>query len=160
MSGSLAAANVYRFSSKEWDGNSGLYYYLYRFYDPNLQRWLNRDPLGEFGFQTLSIRESFLPPPLLLNGTLIVNNLYCLVQDAPINDFDPDGRVGLTTPIKVVQCLYQANKWEKDCKKKLPKPSDYDCEHQADYFDAYNDALKKCVDGMQKVFKTCLKAAY
>ncbi|HEY5909953.1 MAG TPA: RHS repeat-associated core domain-containing protein [Verrucomicrobiae bacterium] len=48
-SGSLAAANLYRFSSKEIHVNSGLYYYLYRFYDPNTQRWLNRDPLGEGG---------------------------------------------------------------------------------------------------------------
>ena len=26
-----------------------LKYYLYRYYDPNLQRWPNRDPLGESG---------------------------------------------------------------------------------------------------------------
>lgn len=49
MSGSLADANVYRFSSKEWNPNAGLYYYLYRFYDPNLQRWPNRDPIEEKG---------------------------------------------------------------------------------------------------------------
>ncbi len=48
-SGSLSAANVYRFSSKEIHVNSGMYYYLYRFYDPNLQRWLNRDPIYEGG---------------------------------------------------------------------------------------------------------------
>src|SRR5579875_3248268 len=50
-SGPLAGANKYRFSSQEWDSPAGLYYYLYRFYDPNLQRWLNRDPLGEKGFE-------------------------------------------------------------------------------------------------------------
>ena len=49
MTGPLAAANRYRFSSKEWNDNDGLYYYGYRFYDPNLQRWLNRDPIGECG---------------------------------------------------------------------------------------------------------------
>jgi RHS repeat-associated protein len=49
QSGYLAAANTYRFSSKEWNANSGLYYYLCRFYDPNLQRWVNEDPIGEFG---------------------------------------------------------------------------------------------------------------
>jgi len=49
MSGLLASANKYRFSSKEWNDNAGLYYYLYRFYDPNLQRWPNRDPMGELG---------------------------------------------------------------------------------------------------------------
>jgi RHS repeat-associated protein len=49
MSGPLAEANVYRFSSKEWCANAGLYYYGFRYYEPNLQRWLNRDPLGEEG---------------------------------------------------------------------------------------------------------------
>src|SRR5206468_2801246 len=29
MNGPLADANVYRFSSKEWDGNSDFFYYLY-----------------------------------------------------------------------------------------------------------------------------------
>jgi len=48
-SGSLASANVYRFSSKEIHVASGMYYYGYRFYDPNLQRWLNRDPIQELG---------------------------------------------------------------------------------------------------------------
>ena len=47
MSGPLAEANTYRFSSKEWNGNAGLYYYGFRFYEPNVQRWLNRDPLGD-----------------------------------------------------------------------------------------------------------------
>jgi RHS repeat-associated protein len=48
-SGTLADANLYRFSSKEFHVNSGLYYYLYRFYDPNTQRWINRDPIEEKG---------------------------------------------------------------------------------------------------------------
>ena len=49
QSGSLADANVYRFSSKEIHVNSGMYYYGYRFYDPYLQRWINRDPIAEEG---------------------------------------------------------------------------------------------------------------
>jgi RHS repeat-associated protein len=48
--GPLADANVYRFSSKEWHEKSGLVYYLYRYYEPNLQRWLNRDPIVELGW--------------------------------------------------------------------------------------------------------------
>ena len=51
-SGTLASANVYRFSSKEYINNAG-YYYLYRFYDPYLQRWLNRDPIAEWGHRDL-----------------------------------------------------------------------------------------------------------
>jgi RHS repeat-associated protein len=62
--GPLADANVYRFSSKEFHANSGLYYYGFRFYDPNLQRWINRDPIGEvgginlYGFLLLDQRQS------------------------------------------------------------------------------------------------------
>jgi RHS repeat-associated protein len=48
-SGTLASANVYRFSSKEVMTQSGLYYFGYRFYDPLTQRWVNRDPIGESG---------------------------------------------------------------------------------------------------------------
>jgi RHS repeat-associated protein len=46
QSGALAAVNFYRFSSKEAHPTSGTYYFGRRFYDPNLQRWANRDPLG------------------------------------------------------------------------------------------------------------------
>jgi len=48
-SGPLATANKYRFSSKKFDNRSGLYYYGFRFYDPNLQKWLNRDRIEELG---------------------------------------------------------------------------------------------------------------
>ena len=67
--GTLAAANTYRYSSKEIDLKSGLYYYGYRYYQPNLQRWLNRDPIAEAG------------------GI----NLYDYVQNDPVNLIDPLG---------------------------------------------------------------------
>jgi RHS repeat-associated protein len=47
--GPLADANVYRFSSKMWNASIDGYYYGRRFYSPNLQRWLNKDPIGEEG---------------------------------------------------------------------------------------------------------------
>jgi len=60
---------VYRFSSKEAHLNSGLVYYLLRYYDPNLQRWLTQDPIGE-------------------NGGA---NLYRFVGNNTVNLFDPYG---------------------------------------------------------------------
>jgi RHS repeat-associated protein len=75
-SGVLADANLYRFSSKEAHLNSGLVYYLYRYYDPNLQRWPNRDPIGEAG------------------GI----NLYRCVANNPICFVDSDGRSVLVLP--------------------------------------------------------------
>ena len=49
VAGAAAEANFYRFSGKEWHEQSGLVYYLYRYYAPSLQRWVNRDPLEEEG---------------------------------------------------------------------------------------------------------------
>src|SRR6266511_1957472 len=49
IAGPEASINRYRFSSKPIHEASGMYDYLYRWYVPELQRWLNRDPLGEFG---------------------------------------------------------------------------------------------------------------
>jgi RHS repeat-associated protein len=63
--------NRYRFSSKELVTGGNLYYYGYRFYDPNLQRWPNRDPIGE-------------------NGGI---NLYGFVRNRPVNAIDADGLV-------------------------------------------------------------------
>jgi RHS repeat-associated protein len=82
--GSLADANSYRFSSKEWNQNSGLYYYLYRLYDGNLQRWLNRDPINEFGFKSETRRNSF-------SSTREGESLYCFIQNSPLEFIDPDG---------------------------------------------------------------------
>lgn len=58
-SGLLANANLYQFSSKEKHLNSGLIYYLYRYYDSDLQRWPNRDPFGELGFELLGKRPKW-----------------------------------------------------------------------------------------------------
>jgi len=47
--GPYADVNIYRYSSREFHPLSGLYYYGGRFYDPNLQRFVNKDPLGVLG---------------------------------------------------------------------------------------------------------------
>jgi RHS repeat-associated protein len=54
---------------KEWNDGPGLYYYGFRFYDPNLQRWLNRDPIQERGGY----------------------NQFAIVANSPVNSFDAYG---------------------------------------------------------------------
>jgi RHS repeat-associated protein len=39
----------FKFSSKELDRATGFYYYGYRFYAPQWQRWVNKDPIVELG---------------------------------------------------------------------------------------------------------------
>lgn len=71
-SGPLADANTLRYSGKEWHRSSGLLHFGRRDYDPNLQRWLTQDPIGEAG------------------GI----NLYGFVGNNPINYVDPHGLLG------------------------------------------------------------------
>ena len=67
--GALAAANPMQFSSMPRAPASGLSLYPFRAYDPALQRWLSRDPLGEAG------------------GI----NLYGFVGNSALNAVDPFG---------------------------------------------------------------------
>jgi RHS repeat-associated protein len=66
---SSAYGNTILHSGKYFDHEVGLYYFGYRYYDPEAHRWLNRDPLGEAG------------------GV----NLYQYCSANPVDLIDPDG---------------------------------------------------------------------
>ena len=48
-SGTIPNRFVFRFSSEYHDSETNLVYYNYRYYSPELGRWLSRDPIGENG---------------------------------------------------------------------------------------------------------------
>jgi RHS repeat-associated protein len=47
--GSMADEFTYKFSTKPMDAETGLSYYQYRYYSPELGRWLSRDPINQMG---------------------------------------------------------------------------------------------------------------
>ena len=65
-SGAYASKNRWRMSTKPFDAETGFGYWGYRYYDAGLGRWLNRDPIGEYG------------------GT----NIYACVNNAPTERWD------------------------------------------------------------------------
>jgi RHS repeat-associated protein len=70
-SGPMADAFNFWFSTKYLHHETGFYYYGYRFYSPELMRWLNRDPIGEDGG----------------------DNVYGFTGNNPVTDFDVLGLV-------------------------------------------------------------------
>jgi len=131
QSGPLAAANLYRFSSKEFHVSSGLVYYLYRFYDPNFQRWPNRDPLGDDGSLVYAIDrieprlearsaaerammvQQFGDP---LSAITQVNlNLSLFVANNPMANVDPRGLDWLSCMANCVQAHDPVNNLGKAC---------------------------------------------
>ncbi len=69
----------YRFSTKFFDHETGLYYYGRRFYDPIWGRWINRDPIEE-------------------QGGL---NLYVFVANNPVNAWDVFGLAEAATLYRI-----------------------------------------------------------
>ena len=94
-SGAYADANPFRFSSEFHDNETGLVYYNYRYYSPDLGRWTRRDPIEEQG------------------GV----NLYGMVGNAPVNKSDYFGLYGEWAYYKhdiSERFMYTVELWDKD----------------------------------------------
>ncbi|WP_302575434.1 RHS repeat-associated core domain-containing protein, partial [uncultured Duncaniella sp.] len=62
----------YLFNAKEFDEETGMYYYGARYYDPRLSLWMSTDPLQETA-------QRFSP--------------YAYAANNPVNAIDPDGNI-------------------------------------------------------------------
>jgi RHS repeat-associated protein len=91
-----------RFSSKPWvahngSNTDGLHYYGYRFYDPLTQRWINRDPLAEPGFEVARRGRAKHAG----DGP----NLYAFVRNDPIDRTDFLGLYGSSIDNAIRTCM-------------------------------------------------------
>ncbi|MCX7001703.1 MAG: RHS repeat-associated core domain-containing protein [bacterium] len=46
LTDSPSTLSSFRFSGKEWDADAQLYYFGFRWYDPDTGTWTTKDPLG------------------------------------------------------------------------------------------------------------------
>jgi RHS repeat-associated protein len=68
-----------------------LVYYLYRYYDPHLQRWPNRDPIGESGFELLRFRSSKMLRAIRTLEKMGGLNLYAFLRNGSTDTYDSRG---------------------------------------------------------------------
>jgi len=72
---------TYRFTSKEFDRETGLYYYGARYYEPKLSRWMSADPAG---FELINPnRDDY--------SLIEALNWYSYVGNNPVKYVDPTG---------------------------------------------------------------------
>jgi len=69
----------YGFSTKPLDSETGLNYYIFRYYDAKLGRWMSKDPVGEEGFRVTFIKKQpkgFEASYVFVNNTPVVSIDY------------------------------------------------------------------------------------
>ena len=131
-------AQPFRYTGREWDAETGLYYYRARYYDPAIGRFLSEDPIRSgINFYTYVINNpaTFVDPLGLRNCTKTPLGVVCYPDGRPgTTNFDPKlpqlpAPPGLPTPRKPIPVPMPSTFCEPgtDCHDKiqlgLPKPS-------------------------------------
>ena len=97
--------NPFRFSSEYADDETGLVYYNYRYYSPQLGRWTKRDPIEEEGGVNLYLFTLNNPPNRIdINGQIPLDEIWDLgniIYDICVGD-----KVALTTDLFALAIPY------------------------------------------------------
>ena len=94
----------------------GVPYYGYRYYNPDLGRWVNRDPLGDRALRKMPF--FFKQPVLRAYARFLAggrNNIYCFVYNEPLDSVD---LLGLACTVYFKCTLYSETdqgKCDKQC---------------------------------------------
>lgn len=84
MASTLGAQNPFRYRGYVYDAETGLYYVISRYYDPEIGRWINADN------------------QLSTGSDLIGLNLFAYCGNNPVNRVDPSGQFWISAIIKAV----------------------------------------------------------
>ena len=93
----------YAFTAREWDRETGLYFYRTRYYDPMEGRFISKDPIAIEG--NIYTHRMNIP---LLQYVSSISNPYLYTENNPIRFIDPSGL--LTTYYGWGAAAYYGNK--------------------------------------------------
>ncbi|GEM_PF-4795593 len=98
----LAVGTDYRYTGKPLDSSTNLYYYGQRYYEPNIGRFTQPDPVSRYLTDPQKLKQStgqdlqkFLQNPQALNE-------YGYVQNNPVKYVDPNGEIGVLALLATV----------------------------------------------------------
>jgi RHS repeat-associated protein len=125
---SASVSNPFSYTGREFDSETGLYFYRARYYDPTVGRFLNEDPTG-------------------FRGGI---NFYGCVDNNPINRTDPDGTGWMDCARALADLARATSNLERDLRN-IPKGACPTPKHlkelrqrQVDLQNAYDKVLKHC----------------
>ena len=137
--------NTRKFTGKEFDADSNLYYYAARYYDPYIGRFTQRDPIGD--------------------GV----NWYAYAENNPLKYTDPTGQFVIAIPavilvggpaitvVKVGSAVVvgaAVGWWLADQTSSSDSPSESDSESDSDDYDSIDDFIDSATEGEKTTGRT------
>ena len=111
----------FRFTSKELDEETGLYYYGARYYEPTTSRWMSPDPAG-FGLINPMDSDGKLRADYSVIEAL---NWYAYVSNNPVKYVDPTGEIHIVSGNKeegytvTIPVQFKGRHWTDERKKEF-----------------------------------------